>query len=128
MPIPYGVYALIPFPPYTFTDNPDTCFDQKYGFTWKGAPATAQMKWAGGFNLDGYARAGRLDSLRSRQAQPEREVLLVPAGDIDRPDVPPAQAGRLRRAAPEFIWESFETPSWKRPPDRFPPTDIGTCH
>jgi hypothetical protein len=47
MPIPYGTYALVGEFPYRFDGNPDNCYDQTYGWTWNGAPATAQMEWMG---------------------------------------------------------------------------------
>jgi hypothetical protein len=48
MPVAYGVYALVG------NDDPETCRDAEVGHTWRGAPASAQMEWLGGYDLDGY--------------------------------------------------------------------------
>jgi hypothetical protein len=55
MPLPSGVYALVGEYPYRFDGNPDNCYDNEVGWTWRGAPATANMEWMGGFDLDGFS-------------------------------------------------------------------------
>jgi hypothetical protein len=58
MPIPYGVYALVGAYPYRFDGNPDTCYDNRVGYTWRGSPASAHMQGEGRFNLDGFTGDG----------------------------------------------------------------------
>jgi hypothetical protein len=124
MPIPYGVYALVPKYPYNFDGNPDHCYDQKYGWTWQGAPATAQMTWTGGFDLDGEsAQEGSTPFVLGKHSLSVKSYSYPPKTLTD-PMFLPVKQGGAGVQLPEFIWESFEAPAGKK----FPPTDIGQCH
>jgi hypothetical protein len=86
------------------------------------------MKWAGGFDLDGYAaQEGSTPFVLGKHSLSVKSYSYPPATLTD-PMFRPLKQGGSGVQLPRFIWESFETPSWKMPPERFPPTDIGTCH
>jgi hypothetical protein len=124
MPIPYGVYALVVEYPRSFDGNPDHCYDQKYGWTWQGAPATAQMSWKGGFDLDGWsAQEGSTTFVLGKHSLSVKSYSYPPKTLTD-PMFLPVKQGGSGVQLPEFIWESFEAPAGKK----FPPTDIGQCH
>jgi hypothetical protein len=124
MPIPYGVYALVKEYPYDFDGNPDNCYDEKYGHTWRGAPATAQMKWMGGFALDGQSvQEGSTPFVLGKHSLSVTSYSYPPASLTDPMFRPVAQGGAGVQL-PQFIWESFEAPAG----ETYPPTDIGQCH
>lgn len=120
MPIPYGAYALVGEYPYRFHGNPDDCYDQKYGWTWRNAPATAQMQWMGGYDHGGFSASqgrlvlGRHDLSLSYYAYP-------PSTLTDAMFLAPKQGG-LGMQLPRFLWEQYEDVA------KAPPTDIGQCH
>jgi hypothetical protein len=124
MPIPYGTYALVGEFPYRFDGNPDNCYDQAYGWTWNGAPATAQMEWMGGFDQGGY-RGSQGRFVLGRHSLSIRYYAYPPSQSnpptlTHRMFLPLAQGG-LGMQLPQFVWEQYDVPN-------APPTDIGQCH
>jgi hypothetical protein len=116
MPVAYGVYALVG------DDNPDTCRDALYGYTWRGAPQSAQMEWQGGYDLDGYKNdRGRF--ILGQHELSIRYYAYPPATLTDQMFRPTTQNG-WGAQLPEFVWEQYTAP----PGSKFPPTDIGVCH
>jgi hypothetical protein len=116
MPVAYGVYALVG------NDDPETCRDALYGHTWRGAPASAQMEWLGGYDLDGYKNdRGRF--ILGQHSLSIRYYAYPPATLTDPMFRSTTQSG-WGVQLPEFVWEQYKAP----PGSKFPPTDIGFCH
>jgi hypothetical protein len=116
LPIPYGVHALVGSP-----DDPEKCRDLVYGYPWAGAPASVQMEWRGGYDLDGWKNdRGRfiLGRHRLKQFTP-----AYPPAEVSKAFRPTTQGGYGLQLS-RFIWESYKAPAGKR----FPPTDIAQCH
>jgi hypothetical protein len=116
MPVAYGVYALVG------NDDPETCRDALYGHTWRGAPASAQMEWLGGYDLDGYKNErGRF--ILGQHSLSIRYHVYPPGTLTDQMFRATTQNG-WGVQLPDFVWEQYKAP----PGSKFPPTDIGVCH
>jgi hypothetical protein len=116
MPVAYGVWGLVG------NDDPETCRDALYGHTWRGAPASAQMEWVGGYDLDGYKNdRGRF--ILGQHTLSIRYYAYPPGTLTDQMFRPTTQNG-WGVQLPEFVWEQYTAP----PGSKFPPTDIGYCH
>ena len=87
MPVAYSVYALVG------NDDPETCRDAEVGHTWRGTPASAQMEWLGGYDLDGYRTTGARSSSGQHSVQPPDD-----AAGLGRP-ASPVRLGAARRAS-----------------------------
>jgi hypothetical protein len=116
VPVGYEVYALVG------SDDPETCRDAVYGHTWRGAPASAQMEWMGGYDLFGqkHQQARFLLGLHHLSI---RYYAYPPATLTDQMFRPSTQNG-WGVQLPEFVWEQYKAPPGKK----FPPTGITYCH
>jgi hypothetical protein len=136
MPVAYGVYGLFTcrqllcgalrgsgHPPFV-NPNADDCFDQRYGHIWRGAPATAQMVWRGGVDLDSYsADVGTADRFVLGRHTLSITYYAYPPETLTNPMFRAPTQGGLGMQLERFVWEQYEAP----PGSKFPPTDIGTC-
>ena len=117
LPVGYEVYALVG------SDDPETCRDAVYGHTWRGAPASAQMEWMGGYDLFGekHQRARFLLGLHSLRI---RYYAYPPATLTDKMFRVSTTGDGWNVYLPRFVWEQYDAPPGKR----FPPTGITYCH
>jgi hypothetical protein len=125
MPVAYEVYALVG------SDDPETCRDALYGHTWRGAPASAQMEWMGGYDLFGekHQQARFLIGKHHLSIR----YYAYPPKEVADPIFTPVKQGGYGVQLPRFIWEQYVAPrdsaGGEAPPGkRFPPTGITYCH
>jgi hypothetical protein len=90
-----------------------------YGWTFYHAPATAQMKWFGDFNVDGEGGFFPSQFVLGRHYLSVRYYAYPPATLTDAMFHAPEQGGAGMQLS-RFIWNSFGSPH--------PPTDIAFCH
>ncbi len=123
VPIPYGVYALFKDGHRPWNFGVGFCRDLRYGTTWKGTPASAQIRWMGDFSRDGESGTfptlfvlGRHDLSITYYAYPPKELtdpmFAPPTKTVDDQKGYGMQLSR-------FVWEQYKK--------GFPPTDIGYC-
>jgi hypothetical protein len=117
MPVGYEVYALVG------SDDPETCRDAVYGHTWRGAPASAQMEWMGGYDLFGekHQQARFLLGLHHLSI---RYYAYPPATLTDKMFRVSTTGDGWNVYLPRFVWEQYDAPPGKK----FPPTGITYCH
>ena len=124
MPVVYEVYALVG------SDDPETCRDALYGHTWRGAPASAQMMWMGGYDLFGEKH----QQARFLLGQHHLSIryYAYPPKEVSDPIFSPVKQGGYGVQLPRFIWEQYvarDRAGFPAPPGkRFPPTGITYCH
>jgi hypothetical protein len=127
MPIPYGVYVLRPLNTRFRDPTTDNCNDTSYGHTWRGAPATAQLRWKADF-VDGDGLHVPPDSLwvLGRHSLSISYYAYPPNELTDPMFGPPSRSYNGQHGygmqLPRFAWEQYE----KVP--NAPPTDIGYCN
>jgi hypothetical protein len=114
VPIPYGVYAMFDRNGPVF--DIDNCRDRTL-HTWHGVPGSAQWKWMGDFNRDGYQ--GQFPTLFALGLHSLRAGTEYPPKEVTDPMFDPVKKGGYGMQPSRFIWEQYD-----RVP---PPTDIFVC-
>jgi hypothetical protein len=124
VPIPYGVYALFwsISPRSPWREDAGVCTDA-YGFIWRGAPASTQLRWMGDFDRDGHHGWFPTLFVLGRHTLSRTYYAYPPATVTDPMFTPPTRTVNGQKGygmqLSRFVWEQYEKGS--------PPTDIALC-